>query len=464
MSEVGRHLALLLAEADPVPAVEVDNALGGRESVLRLLDAIAERGGLGRGGVGVDETPARLAGDPVGLMNSARRAMHRIPDPDAHARLTVEPQSRTGALWLGVHRHAVAAREQVVDAPSAPRIRWWTQDGPLKTWSSVADGAAILGAVVELDRPLVHALRVDGRVVVDQGGEHDTHRWLLAPSAAGVGLAAANVRALAAAGPLPDNEPLRPGVTRPAAVRTRRSQRVGHRRLVGLLREATGLRPEQYRDVLSHHAVTVLAAAHLVREPAHAKLLRDHAASLKPLDVALKRTVSLEPGDQRPVAQAQELARFVRSEVDGTRIEDVGLTVLRALPATSQALADALERDRPTWLVAGGMESHAYLWVHADPMTCQEADALELITAPTTMPVPASDLAMLVLAGAPVPPDTMPGYLADARLIPPRESLAGALPAVPVLERPEHPGRTLTDRVHSATSKAATRSAPPERG
>ena len=137
---------------------------------------------------------------------------------------------------------------------------------------------------------------------------------------------------------------------------------------------------------------------------------------------------------------------------------------MRALPETSQALADALERDRPTWLVAGGMESHTYLWVNADPMTCQEADASELITATTTMPVPASDLARLVLAGAPVPPDTMPGYLADARLIPPREGLAAVLPAVPVLERPEHPGRTLNDRAHTATSKAATRNAPPERG
>ena len=464
MSEVGRHLALLLAKADPVPAAEVDNALGGRESVLRLLDAVAERGGLGRGGVGTDTTGARMAGDPVGLMNSARKAMRRIADPNAHSRLTAEPQSRVGALWLGLHRHAVAAREQVVDAPSAPRISGWNQDGPLKTWSHVADGAAILGAVVELDRPLVEALRVDGRLVSTRTGTNEAYRVLRSSLAAGVGLAAANVRALAAAGPLPDDEPLRPAVTRPAAVRTRKSQRVGHRRLAELLREVNGLRPEQYRSVLSSHAATVIAAADLVVEPAHAQLLHAHVASLQPLDLALKRTVSLYPGDQRPVAQAQELARFVEAELRGTQIEDVGLTVLRSLPETSQALADALARDRPTWLVAGGMESHAYLWVHADPMTCREADALELITAPTTMPVPASDLAMLVLAGAPVPPDTMPGYLADARLIPPRESLAGALPAVPVLERPEHPGRTLTDRVHSVTSKAATRSAPPERG
>ena len=464
MSEVGRHLALLLAEADPVSAAEIDNALGGRESVLRLLDAIAERGGLGRVGVGMDATPAQIAGDPVGLMNSARKAMHRIPDQESHARLTAAPQSRAGALWLGLHRHAAAAREQVADAPSTPPIQWWAQTGPLKTWSHVADGAAILGAVVELDRPLVEALRDDGRVVSTKSGTNEAYRVLLASSAAGVGLAAANVRALAAAGPLPDSEPLRPFTTRPASVKTRKSQREGHRRLAVLLREAAGLRPEQYRDVLSHHAVTVLAASQLVTNPAHAKLLRDHVASLKPLDVALKRTASLEPGDQRAVAQAQELARFVRSEMDGTQIEDVGLTVLRSLPETSQALADALERDRPTWLVAGGMESHKYLWVNADPMTCREADALPLITASKTMPVPSSDLTMLTLAGAPVPPDPMPGYLADARLIPAREALAGALPEVPVLERPEHPGRTLNDAVHTAKSKSAARNAPPERG
>ncbi len=467
VSEVGRHLALLLAESDAVPATEVDNALGGRESVLRLLDTLAERGGLGHSGVAVNATPEQVAGDPVGLMNSARRRMGRLPDADSHARLAAEPTSRVGALWLGLHRHAVAAREQIIGTTGetpTPKVTG-LRDGPLKHWSHVADGAAILGAVVELDRPLIEALRADGRAGTTRDGSRtEAYKVLLDTHSAGVGLAVAGARTLAAAGPLPDPEPLRPARIRPAAVRTRKSQREGHRRLAALLREIQGLRPEEYRAILAHHVATVVAAAELVTNPVHAKILSEHAAGLEPLDRALSRTASLEPGDGRAFAQAQELTRFVSAELTGARLEDVGLTVLRALPETSRSLAQALERDRPTWLVAGATEADKYLWVRADVMACRQADADALITAPKAMAVPASELTMLAMAGAPVPPDPIPGYLADARLIPPRETLAGPLGGAPTLERPVQPGLTLTDHVHAAKSKAAARGADAERG
>ena len=57
MSEIGRRLALLLAEPTPVPDTSLTAALAARESALQLLDTLLADGAIGRraNGGGVTE-------------------------------------------------------------------------------------------------------------------------------------------------------------------------------------------------------------------------------------------------------------------------------------------------------------------------------------------------------------------------------------------------------------------------
>src|SRR5665647_393679 len=107
MSEIGRRLALLLAEPAPVPAASLSAALAARESTLQLLDTLLADRAIGRraNGGGVTE----LARNPTGVMNTLRAKGPRLPAADSHEVRVTEPTGRAATLGAGVHRPAVGA-------------------------------------------------------------------------------------------------------------------------------------------------------------------------------------------------------------------------------------------------------------------------------------------------------------------------------------------------------------------
>lgn len=419
MSEIGRRLALLLAEPAPVPDTSLTAALAARESTLQLLDTLLADGAIGRRahGGGVTE----LARNPTGVMNTLRAKGPRLSVPGSHEILVTEPTGRAETLWTGVHRHAVVARHEwdTADPASRPTGKW--------TWTLTADSAAITSALTHLDAPLADALRRAGRTV-DADLVEQT-RW------SGLDVAAREVWALAHSGDLTDSPPLRDrGVPNPVAVRSSPGQREGGRRLLTQLRHAH-LSPQAMGAVLNLHGQTLLAAAKLVEATPVAARLVDHARDVHRAARRLNAVATIEDTDQRAVMQAHQLKRFVEAELLAGRRADVGLAVARQAPQIIAAISEraTIEVREGRWLVPDAVEHDQPLWVQAD-MGDHRPDALGYLTTAT-----ASAVELTELAG----PDPTPVNITDARLQPPRETLAHAVTTRANVTRPDEPAARL---------------------
>jgi hypothetical protein len=421
MSEVGRGLALLLAEEVPVPDSALQPALAARHATARLLDELAGAGALGRrvGGLELCE----LVRNPMGSFNRLRVEAPVIQADDAHALLSVEAMTRQERLWLSVYRHAVVARHEWVTAD--PRSRP-TGAG---AWPVTADGAAVAAAVLHLEQPLSAALRRAGRG--EDADRLDQARW------SGLDRAALEVSRLAASGDLTDPPVLRrPGVANPLVVRSRPGQREGGRRLVEHL-EHTRMSPQAVQAVLTLEGRTVLAAADIVAGTEVGAALVAHARELLVAARRLDACGSVQTSDPRAVMQAHQLHSFVAGEVGAGRCADVAMEVARRAPVTIAAVARRAREDVSAgrWLVADGQDHDRPLWVQAD-MGDRRPDVLDRLVRVTDS---ARDLAAIA------DPDPLAGEVLDVRLTPPREVLSVAAgTARPLGPRPADPSARLT--------------------
>lgn len=423
MSEVGRHLALLVQEPSPMPEPDtIDHALAGRESAHLLLDALHHENALGRRAAG-HLSVSELTRNPTGVMNRLRSDLPRFPVPDAHLLLAAEGATRASRLWLGLHRHAVVARHEWQTAD--PRTRPTAESA----WPVIADGAAIVGALVALDRHLAPALLSAGKGT--EADQLQESRW------SGLRLAAAEVRALTGAGDLTDPPPLRkPGLPNPVVVRSRAGQREGHRRLSQLLRETPDQHPVQLQAVATRLGRMALGAAPLVQDPRLAAVLGENARDLQRGAQALNRVDALIPRDGRALMQAAQLERFVAGALAaGGNQQDVGMTVARELAGACAAVAACAERQvrEGRWLIADGSDPARPLWVQADTND-HRPDALTHLATAAANARQASALAL---------PDSMPAYAPSARLSPARASLGDVLDTAEERRRPASPSQRL---------------------
>src|SRR5665647_1857271 len=149
----------------------------------------------------------------------------------------------------------------------------------------------------------------------------------------------------------------------------------------------------------------------------------------------LNAAATIEGSDQRAVMQAHQLKTFVEAELRAGRRADVGLTVARQAPQIITAISEraTTEVREGRWLVPDAVEHDQPLWIQADMGDHQPA-ALGYLTAAA---VGAVELAQL--AG----PDPLPVNIADARLQPPRETLAQAVAARMNVTRPDEPAARL---------------------
>lgn len=418
MSEIGRRLALLLAEPEPVPAASLTAALAGRESTLQLLDTLLADGAIGRrakaGGV------TELARNPTGVMNALRARGPRLAAADSHEVLVTEPHGRAETLWAGVHRHAVVARHQweTADRASRPTGK--------RAWPLTADSAALTAALTHLDAPLAGALRLAGRTTDAELLEQT--RW------SGLDVAAREVWALAHRGDLTDSPPLRAGgVPNPVVVRSGPGQREGGRRLLTQL-ELAHLSPQALSALLNLHGQTALAAAQLLEGPVAARLV-EHAREAHQASRRLNAVTTIEGSDQRAVMQAHQLKTFVEAELRTGRRAEVGLTVARQAPQIIAAINEraSIEVREGRWLVPDAVEHDQPLWIQAD-MGDHRPAALGYLTAATVAAVEVGDLAG---------PDLAPAAVTDARLEPPRETLAQAIRSRLNVTRPDEPAARL---------------------
>lgn len=435
MSEVGRGLALLLAEDVPVPDSALQPALAARHAIARLLDELAGAGVLGRRAAGLDL--CELVRNPTGSFNRLRAGAPVIEADDAHALLSVEGVTRQETLWLNVYRHAVVARHEWVMAD--PRSRP-TGAG---AWPVTADGAAVAAAVLHLEQPLSAALRRAGRG--EDGDRLDQARW------SGLDRAALEVARLAASGDLTDPPVLRrPGVVNPVVVRSRPGQREGGRRLVEHL-EHTRMSPKAVQAVLTLESRTVLAAADIVAGTEVAAALVAHARGLLVAARRLEACGSVHTSDTRAVMQADQLHSFVAGEVGAGRCADVAMEVARQAPAVIAAVARRAREDVDAgrWLVADGRDHDRPLWVQAD-MGARRPDVFDRLV---RVGDSARDLAAIA------DPDPLAGEVFDVRLTPAREALSVAVGTTrPLGPRPADPSaRFALSRGNDAERPLPTR-------
>ena len=423
MSEIGRRLALLITEPDPVPGGALPAALAARQSVQGLLDTLALDGVLGRRLTARGDEIRELVRNPTGTFNRARAAMPKIAADDVHDLLVQEGRSRAEDLWLGVHRHAVVAEHEWSAAEGSSR-----PTGP-RAWPVTADAIAVTAALAHLEPAVADALRRDGRP--READAVEQVRW------SGLDRAVDQAWRLATAGPLEDPTPLRkPGVPNAVVVRSRPSQREGGRRLLAQL-HLTPVTPKAMQAVLVLHGRTLLAAAELVGPSPTADALRTHARAVDRAQRRLDGATALAPADGRVVAQAQQLHLFTTAELAAGRRGDVGMEVARQTLPLAAALADvaAAKVRAGHWLVADGTDHTRPLWVQAD-MGDHRPDVLDR-------------LADLVSTGREVAtraaPDPFPAVAPEVRLTPPREVLTSAVQAVTSapLARPEDPSARL---------------------
>jgi hypothetical protein len=346
LDSLGRHLAVLSATPHQMDGPEMDVASAGFTATAQLLRRVHYD--LVGSGPGIPLLIASLE-RPVPLLGRLLRDLPDLPQTASPSELLSTPSAGVaGAHWCAVIRSATLAAHywDTADPDTKPRAA--------AVHTEIAQIAALAEGLAAVGQDLEGHLRAAGR-------EWDSARLRTANLTA-LGIVASTARRAALSrvagdvtqaanpspsGPVADIRPIPPQlvltILRPSQLAD------GLRRLDSLLRSADHLTPPHLRLVTravataaSESGRSLHAAGHLT--PAtevlqHARLLTDVVRSAGGV-------ASIWPGDQRPLAQAQQLHLHLASIRRANTVLDPrdAWAVAQALPAVTAALQDTTSR------------------------------------------------------------------------------------------------------------------------
>ncbi len=389
--EVAQSLGRLLAKH----AFELDHdglqvALVARDATLDLArmlhrDVVGPRAGR------VGDTIAGLESNPVAVLGRLLAKRPRIEPSLSPTDVLNTSHLGDAATWSGLARAAITA------ADSWPAGHGATLQGP-EAWGVIADSAALAEAVAVLDGDLVGA--------ANRLGENGLAERL-ATNCSGLRLAAGQVRALAAAGPLPSepHDVAKQPQHRVRVVRDVETAIGGQRSLAGLLRSAGHVRPEHAVQIAIAHVRLVKAIrAGLVngemKRDGDLALAERVSALIEPLTRAASRpgrVASIHAGDPRPLQQASELTRFVSTrprEVQAAAPVQL-MTWTAQLRGSIEAMSSRAAREfgARRWLVPDTADVATTVWaplrVDLDPPVLQTAVG-QAVAIASSLPEPAA--------------------------------------------------------------------------
>jgi hypothetical protein len=357
--EVAQSLGRLLAKrAADLGHDGLQVALVARSATLDLARMLHHTVGPREGRVG--DTIAALESDPVAALGRLLAKQPRIEPLLSPTDVLSKNYVGDAATWSALARAAITAADAWPVGHGATLQR-------LDAWGVIADSAAVVEAVAVLDGDLVGvATRLEESRLAER----------LRTSCSGLRLAAGQVRALAAAGPLP-SEPHDVAKQRRPTVRVVRdveSAIEGQRSLAGLLRSAGHVRPEHAVQIaIAHVRVVKAITAGLVngkmKRVDDAGLAERVSALIEPLTCAASRPgriASIHAGDARPLQQASELARYVSTNAEEAQAAPPG--PLMAWASELRGSIDALssratrELDSRRWLVPDTADAAMSVW------------------------------------------------------------------------------------------------------
>ena len=425
------HLArLLAARATDLGHNGFEQALLSREVTLTLAREVHRHLTGGSDPPSNRQTKVNTA-DPVRAFGQALTDHHQVTrDLSPAEALSAIPSTPAGREWHHAARHALLADDAWRDGSHST----WTR---ARSWAALADVAAVTEALTVLDHDLAPAARALGRDRDAQVLERST--------ASSLRRAAAEVQAHARFGPLTAVDVASPRRTNGHVVLVRSDADLpaAEARLAELLSGARHLRPEHAVQVALGQARCAAAVAGLLRAaPARvapgsglgplAEALDGAAHALASATTTTGRIGSLYRGDSRPLLQAGELTRHLRTGTAATGRDVTALVrFARALPDVVDALFDVARRHTAGgfWLVP--TQDHAPTWtryhlgLRESPLLAAAAPALATVqhlrcapatftanTSPPVLPPPART----VLGGAltqaqrhnPMPPPPTP--------------------------------------------------------
>lgn len=373
--EVAQSLGRLLA----THAFELDHdglqvalvARGATLDLARMLhrDIAGPRAGR------VRDTVADLESNPVAALGRLLAKQPRIEPLLSPTDVLSKNHVGDAATWSALARASITATD------AWPVGHGATLQGP-DAWGVIADSAALVEAVAVLDGDLIGAANRLGETGLAER---------LATNSSGLRLAAGQVRALAAAGPLPSEPHDVPSRPRPRVrvVRDVESAIEGQRSLAGLLRSAGHVRPEHAVQIAIAHVrvVRAITAGLLngeMKRDDDAALAERVSALIEPLARAASRpgrVASIHAGDPRPLQQASELARFVTTHAEAVHTARPGQLMAWAseLHGSIEALSSRATRelDSRRWLVPDTADAATSVWaplrVDLDPPVLQTA-------------------------------------------------------------------------------------------
>jgi hypothetical protein len=299
-----------------------------------------------------------------------------------------------------------------------------------------------------LDVGLARALAAAGR--------DDEASSLKAAAQCGLRLTAAQVRCVAAAGPLPDIPPVAPPPSRPLAVRLPAALGAAQHRLAALITAADDLRPQHVEQIVTAQARCAVVTSRLVRDtqPRLAAELQRHARPLAAVVDGPQRVASIRPSDPRPLVQARELHRYLSQGIGEEGQVEAAVGFARDVPAVTTALLHQARRQNSLgrWLVPEP-EHHAHrpIWTRTGPGRPEPAMLAPLAAAAC------ADSVIGEVAGQATIGRTAAELV--ARHVPPRESLHVVLEADGRCRRPDAPEQ----RIGLATGRQDKVVTPPHR-
>lgn len=350
LTAAARGLAHLAAHGTTtVTDPELDVALYARATLLDVA-VLMHRDLAGPRAHGLHPRLSEVEADPVRAFGQALHGHQPVPARQAPSdALAVDPASHAGRLWKDVARHALQAHHLwqtgTVDATD-----------PDVAWAGLLDAAAVASVVAELDSELAAAAAA-------LPGRREHADKLAKAATSGLRLAAREVAALAAAGPLPAGPEPRPATRREVLpVRTPADAVAAQHQLAVLLRGAGHLRPERVALITLGHHRTLEAVLrgwreqHITVDPALHRAVRDHARLLEAACTRQWAAASIDGGDPFPVRQAALLRQALHPDgsllrrllADPTAATDL----LAAAADTTTALAEVTDAHlrRGAWL------------------------------------------------------------------------------------------------------------------
>ncbi len=367
--EISRALAWLTELGGRLTESEFELAVTARDALLDLIELVLRD--LSR-----DPATARLVPgtsmDETGPVAVFGRALARHPrvglDLAPSELLCLPSTSDAGTAWRALLRHTILAEHAWTTGPP-PAL-------PVSgVWSAIAGFAA---AVVDLDQDLADAgARMPSCA--------EAALALRAASRSGLRLASERLAEVSHPGESGTRPPASAGRANRALVQVRGAADLdpAQHQLIALLQTAPHIRPERIRQITMAHSRSCLAFADVLgRSPlrqgtAVAMALRRHAVLLHRVTARPARLASLDGGDLMPLRQSLEIDQAVRrsrgrlfQELLGQADGPAASGFLEALPGTTQALSDTVDRHLldGAWLVPNpDVLPGGTLWATARP-------------------------------------------------------------------------------------------------